>query len=306
MKISGCTIASKLKTFDYPIVESIKSILPVCDEYIVNIDTGSDDGTRELIESINSPKIKIIANEWDKNFREGGKIYSYQTNIALKECQGDWIVYLQADEVIHEKDLELLKKCLEDDLKNYEIEGFEFNVLHFYGRYDVIQDNYRKWYTKATRVIRNKANIFSWGDALDFRVKEEFQERKLKVKKIPVTIYHYGWCRDPQKMVLKMKTHDKFYHNDDWIEIRYKNINIDNIYSDIGNLAYFKGEHPKVMLERVKNQNWTWDPKIDKQLPRWLRMFLIKYFYYFENKFDSIKNNLIELYHTIFFGKKPK
>ena len=50
--------------FDYPIVESIKSILPIVDEYMVAVGN-SDDGTLELIRSINSPKIKIIETIWD-------------------------------------------------------------------------------------------------------------------------------------------------------------------------------------------------------------------------------------------------
>ena len=288
MKISGCTIARKAKAFDYPVIESINSILPICDEYIVNI--GSDkDGTKELIESINSPKIKILTPFWDENFKEKGKIFSQQTNIAMKECKSYWIFYLQADEVIHEDDLENILTTMKKNLVNPEVEGFDLEFIHFYGAYNVIQDHPKKWYPKATRIVRNMKKIVSWDDALGFRVIERNKERHLKLISIPVKVYHYGWCRNPEKMVLKQKTQDSFYDNDKTIEMRYKKITPENIYSDRGNLAYFEGKHPKVMLERVKNQNWKWDPKIDNQLPKPLRMFIIKYFYWFQKKLDSLK-----------------
>ncbi len=64
MMISGFTIVRNAVKFHYPIVESITSILPICDEFVVNVGD-SDDGTLELIRSINSPKIRIIQTQWD-------------------------------------------------------------------------------------------------------------------------------------------------------------------------------------------------------------------------------------------------
>ena len=106
MKISGFTIVRNALKFNYPAVESIQSILPICDEFIVNVGESEDD-TLKLIKSINSPKIRIIQTKWD--FSEGKTVLSRQTNVALKECKGDWAFYLQSDEVIHEDDLPVLK-----------------------------------------------------------------------------------------------------------------------------------------------------------------------------------------------------
>ena len=106
MKISGFTIVRNAVKFNYPVVASISSILPICDEFIVNVGD-SEDGTLELIRSIDSPKIRIIQNQWDMS--QGSEVLSQQTNLALKECRGDWAFYLQSDEVIHEDDLNKLK-----------------------------------------------------------------------------------------------------------------------------------------------------------------------------------------------------
>src|SRR5690242_18772989 len=131
MKISGFTIVRNAIKFHYPVLASIGSILPICDEFIVNVGD-SQDGTLELIQSIQSPKIKIIQTVWD--MKQGPTVLSEQTNIALKACTGDWAFYLQTDEVIHEEDLAKLKSSMEDNL-NKEVDALRFKWLHFYGSY---------------------------------------------------------------------------------------------------------------------------------------------------------------------------
>ena len=68
MKISGFTFVKNAVKYDYPVVESIKSILPLVDEMIVSLGD-SEDETNALIESIGSEKIKIVHSVWDKNSR---------------------------------------------------------------------------------------------------------------------------------------------------------------------------------------------------------------------------------------------
>jgi glycosyltransferase involved in cell wall biosynthesis len=113
MKISGFTIARNVIKFNYPIIESIESILPICDEFIVNVGDSEDD-TLALIQSIKSDKIRVIQNTWDMS--QGKEVLSHQTNLALKQCRGDWAFYLQSDEVIHEDDLPRLKSIMQKNL----------------------------------------------------------------------------------------------------------------------------------------------------------------------------------------------
>ena len=104
MKISGFTFVKNAVKYDYPVVESIKSILPLVDEMIVNLGD-SEDETNALIESIGSEKIKIVHSVWDKNLREGGRVLAVETDKAMDAVSpdADWLIYIQADEVIHEK-----------------------------------------------------------------------------------------------------------------------------------------------------------------------------------------------------------
>ena len=120
MKISGFTMVRNATKYYFPVRESIESILPIVDEFIVALGKGdSGDTTREAIESIGSPKIRIIDRVWrEEDFAES-RIFAIETNFALSQCTGDWCFYLQADEVIHPicicSDPEITKQKIKGD-----------------------------------------------------------------------------------------------------------------------------------------------------------------------------------------------
>jgi len=255
MKIIGFTFVRNAIKFDYPIVESIKSILPIVDEYIVLVGN-SEDETEKLIKNIESNKIKIYHSVWDDSLREGGRVLAVETDKAFAKVpdDADWAFYLQADEVIHEQDLDkiysAMKKYKDDNL----VEGLLFNYMHFYGSYDYIGDAYR-WYRYEVRVIRNNKNIKSYGDAKGFRWADG---RKLRVKHSGAYVYHYGWVRNPRAMMEKQRAFHGLYHNDKWIERHLPKTKIFN-YSKIDSLRKFTDSHPAVMKERIARQNWHFD-----------------------------------------------
>ena len=111
MKITGITIIRNAIKNDYPVIESISSILPVVDEMIVSVGD-SEDETEALIRSIGSPKIRIIHSVWNKSIRANGSILAVETNKVLNAVSPDtdWIFYIQGDEVMHEKYIETVKK----------------------------------------------------------------------------------------------------------------------------------------------------------------------------------------------------
>lgn len=257
MKVSGFTFVRNAVKYEYPVTESIRSILPLCDEVIVAVGN-SDDGTRELIESIGSPKILIIDTVWDDSLREGGKVLAVETNKALDAVSkdSDWCFYAQADEVFHEKDHAAIKEGMEKWKDEKQIEGLLFDHINFYGSYDYLADSH-KWHKKEVRIIRNDPEIRSYKDAMSFRKGEE----KLSVKKINATIYHYGWVRPPKAQQARQREFHKMWHDDDWVN---KNVSdaSDFDYSKIDVLTHFKGTHPQVMKDRINKMNWkfTFDP----------------------------------------------
>jgi hypothetical protein len=260
MKVAGFTFIRNALTYDYPIVEAITSILPICDEFIVAIGNSNDD-TEALILAIDSSKIKIIRTIWDDTLREGGKILAVETNKAMDaiSTDADWCFYIQGDEVVHEKYLPIIKKEMEDNLKKSNIEGLLFHYEHFFGSYEYIADA-PDWYRNEIRIIRNDSSIRSYRDAQGFRKNGQ----KLQVAAIDAYIYHYGWVKNPNFQKEKVKSFSKFWHNDEWIESKTPEIEMFD-YSFIKSLKLFTDSHPSVMKHRVETQNWKFVFDITKK-----------------------------------------
>lgn len=272
--ISGMTIAYRALASGYPLAESIRSMLPVCDEVVVNVGP-SEDGTLDAVLGIGSGKIRVIQENWDLGVREKGLTFSRETNRALDNCRGDWVLYLQADEILHERDLAPLAELVRELHPRRRIDGATFKYLHFYGSPDYVQDHFRKWYPRAVRLIRNDPAIRSTGDALKFRRMIRGRPRRLRAYRSGLTIYHYGWARPPEVMVAKQRQFERFYREEETWRRRAEAMAPENIYSDLGNLRRFDGTHPAVMSERIKAATWRFDPHLERQWPRWIRLAII-------------------------------
>lgn len=261
MKVSGFTIVRNAVKYDYPIVEAITSILPLCDEIVVAVGKSEDD-TLSLIQTIPSEKIRILETVWDDSLREGGRTFALETDKAFQAvaADADWCFYIQADEVLHEKYLETVKSAMLQYLNNPAVEGLLFRYKHFYGSYDYVGESWR-WYRREIRVIRNNKQIFSYKDAQGFRKKPN---EKLRVKLINAEIYHYGWVKDPRIMQDKRKEWNRFYFNDQWIEQNVAKAD-EFDYSQVDSLIRFEETHPQVMQDRIQRKNWKFDHDVSKR-----------------------------------------
>lgn len=252
MKVSGFTFIRNAVKNDYPIVEAITSILPLCDEFIVALGD-SEDETKKLINDIGSAKIRIIHTVWDIAVRDGGKVFADQTDIAFKAIapDADWAFYIQGDEVVHEKYLPLIKQEMENNLADKKIEGLLFKYRHFYGSYDYYGHS-RRWYRREIRILRNNKNIHAYRDAQGFR----WGDRKINVKLIDAFIYHYGWVKPPAGLKHKVRNFNLFYHDDNWIaENLPETVEFD--YKNADRLIKFEDGHPAVMKKRIAATNWN-------------------------------------------------
>ncbi len=263
MKVTGFSFIKNAIKFDYPVVEAITSILPVCDEFVIAVGK-SDDDTLNFIKSINSPKIKIIETLWDETLREGGRVLSDETNKAFRAISDDtdWCFYIQGDEVIHEKYLDTIKNAMLNYKDDNRVDGLLFEHLNFYGSYDYVA-NSRNWNKKEIRVIKNNKRFYSYKDAMSFRKDHDV---KLDVVMIDACIYHYGWVKQPKAMQRKQMEFHKLWHDDKWVEENIPRVD-EFDYSKIDSVSKFTGTHPKVMAERLKRLNWTFsfDPTKGKK-----------------------------------------
>jgi hypothetical protein len=274
MKISGFTFVRNAIKYDYPVVESIRSILPVCDEVVVAVGKSEDD-TRNLVLSIGDPKIRIIDTVWDDSLRAGGKVLALETDKAFDAVSpdSDWAFYIQADEVVHEKYLPGIMAAMEKWRSDPQVEGLVFNYLHFWGSYHFTGDS-RKWYRREVRVVRNDKLIRSWLDAQGFRK----EGKKLRVEPVDAFMYHYGWVKPPQVQQAKQQTFHRYWHPDKWIEKSVpKSDTFD--YSGMDFLVPFTGSHPRVMNNRIAGQNWNFIPDPSRRrfsLKSWILQLIEK------------------------------
>jgi glycosyltransferase involved in cell wall biosynthesis len=275
MKISGFTYIRNGFRYGYPFLESMQSILPICDELVVAVGD-SDDGTREAIAALSAEhgdKIKIIDTVWDDDLRHGGHIFAQQSNIALSHISGDWAFHIQADEVIHEQDLETIRQAIEKADKNPKIEGFLFDFLNFHGSYDYLNDS-RRQHLREVRIFRHTKNVFSYRDSQGFRRYPSAEDyyaghkgEKLNVLNIGAPVYHYSYVRPPEKMQQKSKYFERFWHDDQHLDQKYKQAQQDFDYYNIERVRKFEGSQPAVMRDIIAQADWDFDPnKLHKKL----------------------------------------
>jgi len=274
MKVSGFTFVRNAIKYNYPVVEAIMSVLPVCDEFIVAVGNSEDD-TRNLVASIGDPKIRIIDTVWDDSLRQGGRVLAVETDKAFDAISPDsaWAFYLQADEVVHERFLPVIRAAMEKYEADQRIEGLVFNYTHFWGSYRFAGDS-RQWYRREVRIIRNDKQIRSWLDAQGFRK----NGNKLNVAPVAASIFHYGWVKPPAMQQVKQHSFNRYWHDDSWIDRKIsKEEEYD--YSGMGFLATFGETHPHVMKERIAGQDWVFNPdplKIKRSMKSILLHFIEK------------------------------
>lgn len=257
MFVSGFTFIRNAVRYDYPILEAIRSILPLCDEVVVAVGR-SEDGTRELIEGLGDPRIRIIDTEWDDSLREGGRVLAVETNKALAAVapQSDWCVYIQGDEVLHEDGLPAVREAMRtaDD----RVDGLLFAYTHFYGSYDYVGAS-AGWYRHEIRAIRPGRGIFSYRDAQGFR---KAPDRPLNVVRVGATVHHYGWVKEPAAMQRKQESFHRMWHDDAWVAQHVVPAEAFDYGRELRHLARFTGTHPAVMAERIARRNWTFETDI--------------------------------------------
>ena len=255
-KISGFSLVRNGVKFDYPFLESWRSLLPVVDELVLNIGISDDDSlavAKRFAEEEGQGKVRIFESEWPLHIPEkkkSGLILSEQTNLALEQCKNDWCFYIQADEVIHEDDYPLIREAVKNASEK-KLDAVVFQYAHFYGSFNVIQET-RSAYRREMRIIRKSSGARSVGDAQSFLINGA---TKLDAILTKARIFHYGWVRTPEAMKVKTEFMDQLYHGNDV----QKSDNY--LYKRFWGLKQYFGTHPSVMKVRIQTKGWNWDLK---------------------------------------------
>ncbi|HEY3931184.1 MAG TPA: glycosyltransferase [Verrucomicrobiae bacterium] len=244
MKVSGFTFLRNGRKLGYPFVESIRSVLPLVDEFVIALGP-CDDDTEKMLREIGDAKIKIVPTQWNEKMRSDysikGFVYGQQKSIALFNCTGDWAFYLEGDEVVHENDLPKIRAAMEKHLDDSRVEALAFDYLHFYGNANTYAWSPR-WYRSEVRILRN--TIPAWGPkGLFFAVLDsQLRSRYPRAAHTGATIYHYGWVRSEAEMTAKFSDAHNHWRGKQSRAIQYNQI-------DPAVLRLFDGTHPQAVRD---------------------------------------------------------
>lgn len=243
MNVSGFTFLRNAVINGYPFEESIRSILPIVDEFVCVIGE-SQDATRARVAAIGDPKIRIIDSRWNESMQDRGFVYGQQKMIAQYNCTGDWAFYLEGDEVLHESELDNIHQAMQDNLSDPEVEALYFDFFHFYGTPDQVGI---AGYRRAPRIIRNSIRTIA-PDGLFWVVMEYNKKgRYPNAKHAGGNIYHYGHCRSVSKMSTKLKQVGKY-----WGSVHQEFAGYGRI--DKAELRPFHGTHPELMEDWIASE----------------------------------------------------
>jgi glycosyltransferase involved in cell wall biosynthesis len=246
VRVSGFTFVRNGILLGYPFRESILSLLPLVDELIVNVPR-SDDDTLAAVQAIGDPRVVVFESDWDDSLRTGGAILALQTNRALDRCRGDWAIYLQADEVLHEDDLPGIRAAMNRHAGDRRVDGLSFRFVHFEGGYTLVNP---LRYRRQVRIVRPGGGIVSSGDACGFSRRDGGPLRAVNTTH---RIFHYGWARPPAAMLAKNRELEKLYHDDAYIAARYSEADARAVH-EIGVSRPFRGTHPQAMRVWIERE----------------------------------------------------
>ena len=239
MKVSAFTFIKNGQILGYPFIQSIQSILPIVDEFVVNVGQSEDD-TLALIQSINDPKIRIIQSIWNDNMHDRGYVYGQQKMIAQFNCTGDWAFYIEGDEAYHEDDLDKIRASMQMHVDNPEVEALVFDFYHFYGNANSYLDS-PGWYRSEARIIKNSVRSYA-PDGLFWLVLDSNKKgRYPKAKHTGARCYHYGWVRSEEQMNLKSEKVQKYWGGEP--------AKIDYSQMDQSIIKEFSDTHPKIVKD---------------------------------------------------------
>jgi len=258
MKISAFTFIKNGQILGYPFLQSIRSILPIVDEFVVNVGESEDD-TLRMIKLIGDKKVRIIESKWNDEMHHQGYVYGQQKMIAQFNCTGDWAFYVEGDEVYHEKDLEQIRKLMETHLNDSNVEALVFNFIHFYGNANSILDS-PGWYRSEARIIKNSIRSYAPDGLFWLVLGSNKKGRYPRAIHTGINCYHYGWVRSEEEMNLKSAKVQKYWGR--------SHHSIDYSKMDQTIIKYFKGSHPQIIKEWLPKEQGLYKADLDYKLTK--------------------------------------
>ena len=267
--------ASNLIAMDYPFEASLASGLAFADEACI-VAGRSQDGTDDLLYGLQAQygasrvKIKHEAIVFDQGWQERW------WRSASDMTGADWLMYIDADEVLHENDAGVIAELL----KYEQIKAINFPVTHFYGSDNWFVTPSAKWLTRNTRIgrrssgyeMRNMTNPDGSGCACHMVIRPNGNGSVENahtydgpgVYRTSIVLLHYGWVRNAQALAVSQAKHRAWYHNDANLfdghipDVSPWDFRMRDMYT-AGKIALWNGEHPACMTDWIARHEPAWD-----------------------------------------------
>jgi len=168
----------------------LRSVKPVVDEIII-VDTGSTDQTRDIAAVFGA---QVYGHDWTEDF-------SAARNHSISKAAGDWILIMDADEVISLRDVEALRGIIKLDssespaysivTRNYTHRN-NFIGWHANDGLYVAEEAGSGWYpSEKVRLFPNRPGI-RFRYPVHELVDPSLTEKGIKIRKCSIPIHHYG------------------------------------------------------------------------------------------------------------------
>ena len=245
--------------FDIPFIESIRSVIDVVDQFVLT-ECHSKDNTWELCLNLQKEypnKIKLLRRGWVRHFTEISILANW-TALHIDENIG-YKMQLQADEVVHEKDLDELK-LLPEKMNKENKTAAVWNYVHFLGGPSI---TFPFCYSELVRTVRRNGEWEVIGDGVQF-AKHRGVIPQNELLNTNIEIFHYGKMKNPYKGFKKEVDFQNLFTDIGFPDPKMKRMQdsfgeefCDYIYLFEGaikenKIKKFEGTHPKVMEEWLK------------------------------------------------------
>ncbi len=270
--ICGFGFGKNLTRLKYPVEAAVLSVLPICDQFVFVVGK-SDDDTLDRVRGI-SPKVQVLESTWP-DVKVDGTVLAIEANKALAAARATnctWGFYIQADEVIHEDDLPLVRKAADHWASHPEVKALLFQYLHFVLDYQTTDP----WmYHKASRLVRLDGASEIFGDACgpgipnySGPVRNGYLDKHhlghhVQWAKDPAAgpfspkarVFHYGWVKSKEDLDAKLGMVEKLWWGT--LTEEEKNARKNNKFGSFIDrypaLKKFHGTHPAVMRSLIQN-----------------------------------------------------
>lgn len=258
MNIVGILSVRDAVGLDYPFTAVVNSMSELCDKIIVGVDSRFP-ADYPLLDVTNAGvwgKLVIQDRNWnDSNINAGSEIAHQMDQLvksAREEYKADWVVVLQADEVLHEKDCDMIRSFCSRAPKG--TKGFSMERLYFWEDLKTVRQD---WNADLIRVFRPSRFSFLAEGTDKAGMYAGALDTEGEVVSLPYKIYHYSRVGNASNISKRVRNLDGFFHEPetlvpveelkdyDFVAREYDNYSIVEAPKEVeGKLVEFLGTHP--------------------------------------------------------------